>query len=189
MKHKSIDCYTAWKKMTEISQNRDIRNFVQMLDMKNFTVETDLFPKQALEAYSAWNLGKELDASQYKLINESRGGEQGNYRKNMPAKIINVIDCLTNFPNSKRATLTIPNNSNPDHKSDKDAKCMRELHFYLKNNKLNATVLFRAQAASIFPKNIHFIGSMMMEIASQIPNRPDLGQVYYVATIVVADRT
>jgi hypothetical protein len=48
--------------------------------------------------------------------------------------------------------------------------------------------MFRAQAALIFPKNIHFIGSLMSEIASQLPGQPSLGRLFYLATILVSDR-
>jgi len=37
------------------------------------------------------------------FLEKERGGEQGDYRDGMPAKIANVIDCLRAFPHSKRA--------------------------------------------------------------------------------------
>lgn len=56
-----------------------------------------------------------------------------------------------------------------------EAKCLRELHFYLDDpasgpRRLSCTGTIRAQAASIFPKNIHdhFIGTMMQHIAQQL---------------------
>lgn len=107
----------------------------------------------------------------------------------MAAKITNVVDCLSRFPLSKRALITISNNPAASHESDDDAKCMRELQLYLDtDNKLCGTVLFRAQAALIFPKNIHFIGALIREVASRLPGRPQLGKLFYVATILVSDR-
>ena len=57
------------------------------------------------------------------------------------------------------------------------------------DNKLSATILMRAQAASLFPKNIHFIGSIMEEVAGRLPKNTALGTVFYLATILVADRS
>jgi len=106
-----------------------------------------------------------------KFYTPARGGGQGDYRKGIAAKIDNVVDCLTHFPRSKRAIITIPNRS-IEHTVDEDAKCLRELHFYLEEAPavgsaapsaapsmvLSCTGIMRAQAATIFPKNIHYIG-------------------------------
>ena len=92
-------------------------------------------------------------------------------------------------------------------------KCMREMHFYLEEEEeeedggwlLNATVLMRAQAAEIFPKNIHFIGSLMDRVAdglnqqcldgasddmdaSRGKGRVNLGVLFYLATTLVSVR-
>ncbi len=40
-----------------------------------------------------------------------RGGDQGDYREGMQAKIDNVVDCLAAHPHSKRAIIPIPFNS------------------------------------------------------------------------------
>ena len=69
------------------------------------------------------------------------------------------------------------------------AKCMRELHFSLDGNTLNASVFFRAQAASIFPKNIHFIGVLMDTIAHQLDAQPNVGSLHYFTTVLVGDRS
>jgi hypothetical protein len=43
----------------------------------------------------------------------------GDYREGLQAKIDNVVDCLTKFPESKRAVITIPNGTTtPDHRND-----------------------------------------------------------------------
>ena len=99
----------AWEHMTEISMDAPVRNFTQELDMGHYVVETDLFPLEVLDAYSAWNLGRELTDEQRQHFNEERGGGQGDYRDGMADKIANVIDCLNRFPESKRAVITVPN--------------------------------------------------------------------------------
>ena len=182
-------CQQAWLDMTEATGEQSVYNYVQELDMADYLVETDLFSAPVLQAYSAWNLEQPVTDEQRQYFSDLRGGGQGNYREGMAAKIANTVDCLSRFPLSKRALITISNNPGASHENDDDAKCMRELQLYLdKDNKLCGTVLFRAQAALIFPKNIHFIGSLMSEIASQLPGQPSLGRLFYLATILVSDR-
>ncbi len=184
---KAITCQQAWRNMTQQSQNLRLRNYTQRLAMDDYVVETDLFPKAVLEAYTAWNLELPLSDEQTQFFNAERGGGQGDYRSGMRKKIANVVDCLGRFPQSKRAIITISNNSSPCHTSDEDAKCLRELHFYIEDNTLNASCLFRAQAALIFPKNIHFIGALMAEIARSLAI--PVGTLFYCATILVSDRS
>lgn len=187
-------CREAWAHMTEISMETPVRNFTQILDMSSYVVETDLFPIKVLNAYSAWNLEQALTAGEREYFNEERGGGQGDYREGMANKIANVVSCLNEFPDSKRAVITIPNEPFASHADDDNAKCMREIHFHLEGTGhgdsavLNASVLFRAQAASIFPKNIHFIGSLMDTIAAQLDAQPLVGTLHYLATILVNDR-
>jgi len=120
----------------------------------------------------------------------------------MTAKIDNVVDCLRRFPQSKRAVVSIPPNDHrrPDHTDDGNAKCMREIHLYLDDDDdggeddageeseendegerrrrkkrkkvLNGTVLMRAQAAEIFPKNVHFVGCLMETVARRLSSSP-----------------
>lgn len=175
--------------MTEVSASAPVRNYTRLIDMTDYVVETELFPADVLDAYSAWNVGHELTEDQRTHFTNERGGGQGDYRDGMPAKIANVVDCLNRFPESKRAVITISNTPTANHEIDETAKCMRELHFNLDGGTLNATVLFRAQAASIFPKNIHFIGTLMGEIAQQLDAKPRVGWLYYVATTLVGDRS
>ena len=184
-----LSCRNAWQRMSDLCADAPVRNFVQTLDMTDYLVETELFPQAVLEAYSAWNLEDEITNQQKTFFSDLRGGGQGDYRLGTRAKIDNIIDCLTAFPQSKRATLTVCNQPSPDHRSDDDAKCLRELHLYLDDDgKLSGTVLFRAQAAMLFPKNIHFIGSIMDRVAAGLATKPQLGSLFYVATILVADR-
>lgn len=185
----SKTCQSAWQHMTDVSAENHVRNFVQVLDMSDYVVETPLFPRAALEAYSALNMEQEISEEQAQYVSEQRGGAQGDYRDGMQKKLANVVDCLTHFPESKRAVLTVCNEPMPDHRSDADAKCLRELHLYVNDaNRLCGTVFFRAQAASIFPKNIHLIGTIMTHVAERLPSSPALGTVFYLATLLVASR-
>lgn len=180
----------ALQHMSDACAHGPVRNYVQVLDMSDYLVETELFPKAALTAYSALNMGKELSGDQQHYFSEQRGGPQGNYREGMAEKIANVIDCLKKFPRSKRAVIAVCNEPLAKHDNDADAKCVRELHLYLDDDgRLSGTVFLRAQAVSLFPKNIHMIGSIMTEIAAQLPRQPALGTLFYVATVLVADRS
>ena len=97
---------------------------------------------------------------------------------------------MTKFPQSKRAVITVCNEPMPDHSNDEDAKCLRELHLYLDDDgRLSGTVFFRTQAASLFPKNIHLVGSIMSGIADRLPHKPALGSLFYLATVLVSDRS
>ena len=181
-------CLETWQLMSELSAQGAVRNFTQEISMTDYTVETDMFPIEVLEAYSSYNLGHPIPKENEVYFNSQRGGKQGDYRDGMQEKIANVVDCLKNYPESKRAVITIPNNSKPSHQSDDDAKCMREIHFYREGNKLCASVLFRAQAAQIFPKNIHFIGALMSEVAGHFEGL-GLGSLFYHSTVLVSDRS
>ena len=185
----TLTCVEVWKEMTSITNSGQIEyNYHRTIDMSNYLIETKLFPKHVLETYTLWNLGKDLTSDQLSVFSDLRGGGQGNYREGINEKIDNVVEALQNFPHSKRALITIPNNSYAQHSNDDEAKCMREIHFRLDRNKINATVFFRAQAALIFPKNIHFIGSLMKEIANRIDPLLEMGKLSYLASILVNDR-
>lgn len=206
-----LSCRQVWEDMNlataEAGSMGLVRNFCRRINMTSFVVETELFPKEALLAYSSYNLGLPVSQAQHDTyFSAHRGGSQGDYREGIQEKIANIVDCLINFPSSKRAVLTIPNKSNALHTSDEDAKCLREVHFYLDVNSddssallnvmtLNATVLMRAQAAEIFPKNIHFIGMLMETIANAMNASPEMegcrvevGELFYLATTLVSVR-
>ena len=194
MSNESVSCRHVWNEMNELlSKQKLVRNYNRRIDMANYTVETELFPIEALRVYSKYNLGKVINPQdKEKYFSAHRGGSQGDYREGIQKKIDNVVDCLRNFPSSKRAVITIPNNSFPMHSSDDDAKCMREIHFYLDAwGVLNATVWMRAQAAEIFPKNIHFVGSLMDAVAKGVSNGGQtvtVGELFYLATTLVSVR-
>ena len=193
MSNESVSCRHVWNEMNELlSKQKLVRNYNRRIDMANYTVETELFPIEALKVYSDYNLGKVINPQdKEKYFSAHRGGSQGDYREAIQVKIDNVVDCLRNFPSSKRAVITIPNDSTPSHSSDDDAKCMREIHFYLEGGVLNATVWMRAQAAEIFPKNIHFVGSLMDAVAKGVSNGGHMvkvGELFYLATTLVSVR-
>jgi thymidylate synthase len=160
--------YTAW-----------VRN------MQDFVFETDLFPVEALDQYTAYNMGWNVENARY--FSEARGGGQGDYRENMAAKIGNVVDALINFRDTKRAVIDVPNSPVVHHGDTAEAKCLREVHFYRSGDALNITALFRAQAAEIFPKNVHFLGTMLREVAARTGF--EVGGMHYHATRLVRSRT
>ncbi len=160
-----------------------------VLDMSGdaIVVETELFPRAALDFYTAHNLD-ELpadDARYATLYSSARGGGQGDYRVGMRDKIANVVDCLTRFPGSKRAVLTVPAR-NVSHEVDEDAKCLREVHFFIEGGALHAAGFMRAQAASIFPKNLHFIGTILQRVAAAL--RVPTGRYTHFVTTLVSGR-
>ena len=184
-----LSCTEAWKQMGEITRSgHTSHNFFRTMYMDNFLIETDLFPKNVLETYSLWNLEKNLSEKHRKYFSALRGGSQGDYREGMAKKIDNVVAALREFPNSKRALITIGNNAFSKHWCDEDAKCMREIHFRLAGQELHATAFFRAQATLIFPKNIHFIGSLINEVASRIDSSVTIRKLTYLASVLVHDR-
>jgi Thymidylate synthase len=200
-----LNCKQVWEEMNEMLANtKMIRNYARCIQLgpsggkeegtnNSYTIKSDLFPVEALKVYSAYNLGDVIEEEERrKYFSAHRGGSQGDYRNGMKNKIENVVDCLSKYPKSKRAVITIPNTSTPSHVSDDDAKCMREIHFYLDGNVLNATVFMRAQAAENFPKNIHFIGSLMERIAENLQGKSGIkvtiGELFYLATTLVSVR-
>ena len=74
--------------------------------MASSVVETELFPRGALEFYTKKNMGWQYsqEESDQWLLPE-RGGEQGDYRDGMQEKIANVVDCLRSEPRSLPSCL------------------------------------------------------------------------------------
>ena len=185
-----LSCVEVWMQMDELTSHGDVTyNFFRTMHMDDFLIETDLFPKDVLEAYSTWNLEKDLTQEQRESFSALRGGSQGDYREGMAKKINNAAAALREYSTSKRAVITISNNSFSKHWCDKDAKCMREIHFRLAGKELHATTFFRAQATLIFPKNIHFIGSLMNEVASRINASVIVGNLTYLTSVLLQDRS
>jgi len=178
----------TWQRMMQATSTGLVRNFTATIAMDTYLVLNDLFDEDVLEAYTNYNLARPVPEAHRKYFNAARGGHHGDYRAGMGAKIANAADALRRFPGTKRAVITIPNTSLPHHSVDATAKCMREMHLYLDGRTLNATVLMRAQAAQIFPKNIHFMGALMHEVARQVGDDVAVGQLFYVATTLVQER-
>ena len=136
-----------------------VRNFVGVIEDVSIaasTVETELFPKPALEYYTKKNMGwsySQEEADAWQLA--ERGGEQGDYRAGIDKKIANAIACLKNEPFSKRATITFPfseiGSETNDWTNQGMNKCCRELHLYLEDGKLKCTAIVRMQNANVRP--------------------------------------
>jgi thymidylate synthase len=176
--------------MTAITEGRTVRNFRADLDMNDSVVATELFPLEALDVYSDWHLELPVnDADRARYFNSHRGGGQGDSRAGMRDKLANVVEGLTLFPASKRAVISVVADPAAHHTDTDNAKCMREVHFHLDGDHLDGTVLFRSQAAEIFPKNIHFLGRLFAEIAAQLPGDVQPGSLHYLASVLVSDRS
>jgi hypothetical protein len=173
----------------------EVHNFMGQIvnmTMENATYETDLFPKEVLEAYTDYNLGMPMTDEQMAVMSPERGGPQGDYRKSMPSKIEKVVLALRSKPKSKRAVLTIPFTDKCALcvKTDEDAewKCLRELYFHIDDvGHLCCTGVMRAQALSIAPKNLHLIAAVMANVAINlgIP----VGSYTHHCIILVNDRS
>ena len=191
--------HQVYAHLRSISKNEDkefvVRNFVCVIkdiSPEANMVETELFPRGALEFYTAKNMGWEYTQEQYdEWFLPERGGAQGDYRAGMPAKIANVIDCLRTEPLSKRAIIPIPFNSEGsetvDWKDQGQNKCCRELHLYLEDGKLKCTGLVRMQNANIFVKNIHFFATLLQHVATELG--VPLGEYTHWITNLCFDRT
>mmetsp|Transcript_26482 Transcript_26482/g.56752 ORF Transcript_26482/g.56752 Transcript_26482/m.56752 type:complete len:222 (-) Transcript_26482:560-1225(-) len=172
-----------------------VRNFVGVIrdvSVPASTVETDLFPKDALDYYTAKNMGWEYTQEDYDRWQlAERGGAQGDYRDGMKEKIANVIDCLKTEPLSKRAVIPIPyatqGSASIDWKDQGQNKCCRELHFYLEDSKLKCTGIIRMQNANIFVKNIHFFATLIEYVAKEL--NVEVGEYTHWITNVCLDRS
>ncbi|MCP4416109.1 MAG: hypothetical protein GY805_05785, partial [Chloroflexi bacterium] len=84
-----ISCQEAYRLMCQLTkEQKTVRNLHLDIRLDPWLVETDLFPKEALEAYSAWNLELDIPAAiREKYFSAHRGGSQGDYRDGMRAKI------------------------------------------------------------------------------------------------------
>jgi len=172
-----------------------VRNFVGVIadiSVQASTVETDLFPKGALDYYTAKNMGWDYTQEDYdKWQLAKRGGAQGDYRDGMAEKMANVIDCLKTEPLSKRAVIPIPysntGSASIDWTDQGQNKCCRELHLYLEDNKLKCTGIVRMQNANIFVKNIHFFASLIEYVAKELGG-VEVGEYTHWITNVCLDR-
>ena len=115
----------------------------------------------------------------------------------MALKVTNVVECLNKFPLSKRAVIMM-NNLWWGHQDTDEAKCCRELHFYLTEEKesktllLNCTGIFRAQAVDIMPKNFYFVYKITELIQQKLndikTDNYEIGSYSHFVTILVPTR-
>lgn len=170
------EMYAHIRELTEVGGDYTVRHFmgvIERIDPESSVVETELFPRGALEYYTKKNMGADYTSEEVEMWQvDERGGQQGDYRDGMPEKIANVIDCLQKEPRSKRAVVPIPFSSegskHVDWTNAGQTKCCRELYFYIEDGKLKCTGILRMQNASIFPKNIHFFATLIAKVASEL---------------------
>ena len=189
------EMYAHIRELTKAGGDFTARNFVGVIkdvSPEASVVETELFPRGALEYYTAKNMGWDYTEEDKKLwqMNE-RGGDQGDYRDGMPEKIENVIACLKAEPRSKRAIIPIPfsdeGSRTVDWTNQGQTKCCRELHMYIEDGKLKCTGILRMQNASIFPKNIHFFATLLDHVANELDL--ELGEYTHWITNLCHDRS
>eukprot|EP00310_Coccolithus_braarudii_P005280 CAMPEP_0183358732 /NCGR_PEP_ID=MMETSP0164_2-20130417/50082_1 /TAXON_ID=221442 /ORGANISM="Coccolithus pelagicus ssp braarudi, Strain PLY182g" /LENGTH=215 /DNA_ID=CAMNT_0025532675 /DNA_START=17 /DNA_END=664 /DNA_ORIENTATION=- len=189
------ELYAHLREITKPGGELVVRNFVGVIEdisVEASLVETELFPREALEFYTKKNMGWEYSQDEYdKWFVPERGGRQGDYREGMQEKIANVIDCLRNEPLSKRAVIPIPftveGSMTADWKDQGQNKCCRELHLYLEDGKLKCTAIVRMQNANIFVKNIHFFATLLNDVALALG--VELGEYTHWITNLCHDRT
>ena len=123
-----------------------INNFhgnINNFNEENATIVTDLFDFETLDYYARKNCELPITKEEKeKYETEYRGGLQGDYSSEMGLKVSNVVECLNNFPLSKRAVIMM-NNSWWEHQDTDEAKCCRELHFYLTEEEENKRLTFK----------------------------------------------
>src|SRR5690606_28111789 len=154
------------------------------------SLETELFPLAALEAYSRLNLGKDLLPQDPAYITPERGGDQGYYATGIEDKISNVVSALQDFPASKRAVITLAV-AQAQHQQDDLRNCMREVQFRLlqvpgQSPYLDVTVTRRAQALAILPKNLHFVRELAHQVCSRLGSIE--GALFYHAVTLFRER-
>ena len=170
------DLYADIRELTKAGGDYTVHNYMAVIEdlssPEAALVETELFPRDALEFYTKWNMGHAVtDEDVAKYRTPERGGAQGDYRDGMPEKLANAIDCLKTHGNSKRATIPIPfatqGSKEVDWQDQGQTKCCRELYLFLEDGKLCCTAVLRMQNASIFPKNIHFFATALHHVAKR----------------------
>lgn len=102
----AAELYAEIRELTKPGGDFTIHNYVAVVeDMRpeSVLVETELFPAGSIHYYTAKNMGWETTQEQHdKWYDVRRGGDQGDYREGMQAKIDNAVDCLREHSHSKR---------------------------------------------------------------------------------------
>ncbi|CAE8736800.1 unnamed protein product [Polarella glacialis] len=189
------ELYSHIRSITAEGGDYTVRNFVGVIEdisVASSVVETELFPRGALEFYTKKNMGwtyTQQDSDKWLL--PERGGDQGDYRDGMQEKIANVIACLKSEPRSKRAIIPIPSptegSNTVDWTNQGQTKCCRELHLYIEDGKLKCTGFLRMQNASIFPKNIHFFSTLLDHVGQEL--QLPVGEYTHFITNLCHDRS
>ena len=182
----------------KIAPTNNFTGIIEEFNKENATILSDLFDLETLDYYARKNCGFPVTKDEVeKYETEYRGGLQGDYSSDMDSKIKNIVDSLINFPASKRAVVMM-NNKWWTHDDTDEAKCCRELHFYLSTSKdgnsmlLNCTGIFRAQAVDIMPKNFFFVYKILEvineKLNSQAKQKYLIGSYTHFVTILVPTR-
>ena len=182
----------------KIAPTNNFTGIIDEFSKENATILSDLFDLETLDYYARKNCGFPVTKDEVeKYETEYRGGLQGDYSSDMDSKIKNIVDSLINFPASKRAVVMM-NNKWWTHDDTDEAKCCRELHFYLSTSKdgnsmlLNCTGIFRAQAVDIMPKNFFFVYKILEvineKLNSQAKQKYLIGSYTHFVTILVPTR-
>ena len=182
----------------KIAPTNNFTGIIDEFNKENATILSDLFDLETLDYYARKNCGFPVTKDEVeKYETEYRGGLQGDYSSDMDSKIKNIVDSLINFPESKRAVVMM-NNKWWTHDDTDEAKCCRELHFYLSTSKdgnsmlLNCTGIFRAQAVDIMPKNFFFVYKILEvineKLNSQAKQKYLIGSYTHFVTILVPTR-
>ena len=182
----------------KLAPTNNFTGIIQEFNKENATILTDLFDLDTLDYYARKNCGFPVTKDEVKKYEtEYRGGLQGDYSTDMDSKIENIVESLINFPASKRAVVMM-NNKWWSHNDTDEAKCCRELHFYLSKSKydntmlLNCTGIFRAQAVDIMPKNFFFVYKILEVINEKLNIQTNqkymIGSYTHFVTILVPTR-
>ena len=182
----------------KIAPTNNFTGIIDKFSKENATILSDLFDLETLDYYARKNCGFSVTKAEIeKYETEYRGGLQGDYSSDMDFKINNIVDSLIKFPASKRAVVMM-NNKWWTHEDTDEAKCCRELHFYLSTSKdgnsmlLNCTGIFRAQAVDIMPKNFFFVYKILEvineKLNSQAKQKYLIGSYTHFVTILVPTR-
>ena len=182
----------------KLAPTNNFTGIIQEFNKENATILTDLFDLDTLDYYARKNCGFQVTKDEVKKYEtEYRGGLQGDYSSDMDSKIENIVESLINFPASKRAVVMM-NNKWWSHDDTDEAKCCRELHFYLSKSKydntmlLNCTGIFRAQAVDIMHKNFFFVYKILEVINEKLNIQTNqkymIGSYTHFVTILVPTR-
>ena len=182
----------------KIAPTNNFTGIIDEFNKENATILSDLFDLETLDYYARKNCGFPVTKDEVeKYETEYRGGLQGDYSSDMDSKIKNIVDSLINYTASKRAVVMM-NNKWWTHDDTDEAKCCRELHFYLSTSKdgnsmlLNCTGIFRAQAVDIMPKNFFFVYKILEvineKLNSQAKQKYLIGSYTHFVTILVPTR-